>query len=299
VKRKHNISIVAFFTVAVAFSACTRLDLIEYSPKMTPEMFLAAQPHWHITVASVEFVLTQPSSTLIVYTTGLLTIGIGIRFLRARHHQRTRLWWGIGLMLSGIGAFLAGTSYQAFGYEIKCGDREFCTWTSWWEVAYLLFTAAGMNALFMAVAYSCAMGTTRKALFVFAFTTTVAYITAVFVGAFVPVRFLVSFECLLLASVPAVLLALLITGRAFCRQRDHMTLSLLGTWFVFVLVMIAYLLALFLNITPYLWTRNIWFTENDVLHCGFILWVLFIAVTLPKNIRDMSKPEETMFIVRK
>jgi hypothetical protein len=99
----------------------------------------------------LEFTLIQPSSTVIVYSVALLTMAAGLHFLRRRHGQRTRLWWGIGLLLTGFGSLLAGSSYQAFGYEIKCAGRAFCPWTSWWEAAYLIFSAVGMNAMLVAV----------------------------------------------------------------------------------------------------------------------------------------------------
>jgi len=180
----------------VGLSGCGRLDLIDYRPKITPEEFLGSLPHWHVKFAGLDFILIQPSSTVIVYLVAVLTMGAGMHFLWLCRSQRTRLWWGIGLVLSGFGALLAGTSYQAFGYEIKCAGRQVCTWTSWWEVAYLLFSAAGMSAMLVAVAYSCTTGIFRKTVSVFAVVSTAVYAVLLLIGAFVPVRFLVSFECL-------------------------------------------------------------------------------------------------------
>lgn len=278
------------FLYLTALSGCGRLDSIDYSPKITPEEFLGSLPYWHVKFAGADFILIQPGSTVIVYSVALLTMGAGMHFLRLRRGQRTRLWWGIGLLLSGFGALLAGTSYQAFGYEIKCAGRQFCTWTSWWEVAYLIFTAAGMNAMLVAVAYSCTTGTRRKAVSAFAAAGTAVYAGVVLAGAFVPVRFPVSFECLMLAATPAMVLALILTGRAFHECRNPMNLALLRTWAGLVLVIVAYLLAQAVGITQMLWTRGIWFTENDVLHAGMILWILHVAVHLPKTVEDMHDP---------
>lgn len=278
------------FLFMTALSGCGRLDLIEYSPKITPEEFLRSVPYWHVKFSGLDFILIQPSSTVIVYLVALLTMGAGLHFLRLCRSQRTRLWWGIGLVLSGFGALLAGTSYQAFGYEIKCADREFCAWTSWWEVGYLLFSAAGMNAMLIAVAYSCTTGVLRKAVSAFAAAGTAVYAGVVLTGAFVPVRFPVSFECLMLAATPAMVLALILTGRAFHERRNPMNLALLGTWAGLVLVIVAYLLALEVGVTQILWTRGIWFTENDVLHAGMILWILYVAVHLPNTVEDMQDP---------
>ena len=278
------------FLFLTVLSGCGRLDLIDYSPKITPEEFLGSLPYWQVKCAGLDFILIQPSSTVIVYFVALLTMGVGLHFLRLCRSQRTRLWWGTGLLLSGFGALLAGTSYQAFGYEIKCAGREFCTWTSWWEVGYLLLTAAGMNAMLIAVAYSCTTGILRKAVSAFAAAGTAVYAGVVLTGAFVPVRFPVSFECLMLAETPAMVLALILTGRAFQERRNPMNLALLGTWAGLVLVIVAYLLALAVGVTQMLWTRGIWFTENDVLHAGMILWILYVAAYLPNTVEDMQDP---------
>ncbi len=273
-----------------ALSGCGRLDAIDCSPKITPEAFLSSQPHLHVKLAAVDFILIQPSSTVIVYTAALLTMGAGRCFLRVRNNEQTRLWWGVGLLLSGFGALLAGTSYQAFGYEIKCAGRAFCAWTSWWEVGYLIFTAAGMNALLVAVACSCATATLRRTVSIYAAANAAVYAGVVLAGAFVPVRFLVSFEFLMLAAVPAVVLALVLTGRAFAERRDPASLALLGAWGGFVMVVAAHVLAQSLGITQKMLSRGIWFTENDVLHAGMILWVLYVAAALPKRIEDRRGP---------
>ena len=281
----------AFLT---ALSGCGRLASIDYSPKITPEKFLGSQPHLQVRFSAADFILIQPSSTVIVYSVALLTMGAGLYFLRVRNSQRTRLWWGIGLVLSSFGALLAGTSYQGFGYEIKCAGREFCTWTSWWEVAYLIFTGAGMNAMLVAVAYSCTTAMLRRAVFVYAAANATVYAGAVLTGAFVPVRLLVSFECLMLAATPTLVLALVLTGRAFLTRRDAASLALLGAWGGLVTVMAAHILAQYAGIAQKLWFKGIWFTENDVLHAGMILWVLYVAALLPKRIEDRRGPETAL-----
>jgi len=269
---------------------CGRLDTIDYGPRVTPEAFLASQPHLHVRFFTADFILTQPSSTVIIYSAALLTMGVGLHFLRMRNGQWSRLWWGIGLLLSGFGALLAGTSYQAFGYEIKCIGREYCAWTSWWEVAYLLFTAAGMNAMLVAMACSCTTAMVRRIVSTYAVAGAAVYVGSVLAGALVPVRFLVSFEWLMLTAMPALVLALILTGRAFLMRRDAASRALLGAWAGLVMVMTAYLLAQSMEITQRLWSDGIWFTENDVLHTGLILWVLYVAAFLPGRMEDHRVP---------
>ena len=88
-------------------------------PLTSPEMFLAGMPYTTISLFGREMVLIQPSSTFFVYFLGVVMITIGIYFLATKKQQKSRYFWGTGLILWGISAIVAGTSYQAFGYELK------------------------------------------------------------------------------------------------------------------------------------------------------------------------------------
>jgi hypothetical protein len=134
-------------------SACGRLDDIPYTPAQTPESWLKIQPYAEFNFASQNILVVQPSTSFIVYLLGLIAIAVGVYFLRIRGPQRSRLWWGIALLFWGVGALLAGTSYEAFSYTIKCAGRNACLWTSWWEVLYLILSVWSIDAMLLAVAY--------------------------------------------------------------------------------------------------------------------------------------------------
>jgi hypothetical protein len=52
----------------------------------------------------------------------------------------------------------------------------------------------------------------------------------------------------------------------------------------------AYFLYWALDITDVLWEQGIWFSENDVLHLGLLLWMVYIAVYVAKRIVDAPTP---------
>src|SRR5512139_1483112 len=150
------------FVLLLTLSGCGRLDTIPYTPAQTAETWLQIQPfvEWKLGAYSIVFV--QPSTSIIVYLLGLITIAAGIYFLKIRAGQRSRLWWGIALLLWGAGALLAGTSYEAFSYSIKCAGRMACLWTSWWEILYLVVSVWSIDAMILAVAYSSTTDRLRR-----------------------------------------------------------------------------------------------------------------------------------------
>ncbi len=267
-------------------AGCGRLDAIPYHPRQTAQTWLTIQPFVSIKIGSQDIILIQPSSTVLVYLLGLVAIGAGLYVWHIRDSHRSRTWWGIALLLWGLGALFAGTSYQAFSYEIKCAGREFCVWTSWWEVIYLVLSVASVDAMMVAEAYSCTVGRWRQGLSIYALVNAVLYAGVVLVGALVPVKFLISFELLLLVAAPNILALFVLNGWRYYRLRDPMDLALLGTWLWLGITLGAYFLYLVLEVTPELWAKGVWFSENDVLHIGLILWMIYIALVVARRVVD-------------
>jgi hypothetical protein len=276
-------------TSLLFLSACGRLDSILYSPPHTPQSWLTIQPTLPFKIGTLEMIIVQPSTSFIVYLLGLVTIAAGIYFLRIRDSQRARLWWGIALLLWGLGALLAGTSYEAFSYHIKWAGRGACVWTSGWEVLYLLLSVASVDSMLVAVAYSCTVSKSRQALCLYALINLALYALLLLIGVLVPIQFLVSFELLILFAAPTILILLIINGWRYFKFKLYLDLVLLITWIWLVLTLAAYFVYLILGITPALWERGIWFSENDVLHIGLIIWMLYLALVVAKATKDMPQ----------
>lgn len=239
----------------LTLTACGRLDSILYEPAQTPETWLQIQPYVKIQVGLQDITFVQPSTSIIVYFLGFLTIGIGVYFLRIRKGQRSRLWWGIALLLWGLGAILAGTSYEAFSYDIKCAGREYCLWTSWWEVLYLLVTIWSVDAMLLAVSYSSTDGKLRKGLSWYAAINALLYFVLVMIGVMTPVKFLISFEFLLVVGFPGILSFFIINGWRYKQGEHPLDKALLVTWIWLGITIIAYFVYYLSGNTNALWSR--------------------------------------------
>ncbi|MBP6472162.1 MAG: hypothetical protein KBE23_17050 [Chloroflexi bacterium] len=269
-------------------AGCGRLDSIPTQPPQTPADWLISQPYTTTTIGGQTILLMQPTSTLFVYALGLVAIGIGLHAWRRWNGRRSWRWWGVALALWGMGALLAGTSYEGLSYHLKCAGWDVCRWTNWWEVTYLLLSAASINAMMLAQAYACANGRLRQGLIAYGLLNMGLYTTAVLIGAFVPVKFLVSFEFLILIAGPGIFGFALLNGWRYKRLRQRTDAVLLGTWLALGVVIGLYFLYYLLGITSRLWAQGIWFSENDILHLGLIAWMLYIGLTVLPQVQDLA-----------
>jgi peptidoglycan biosynthesis protein MviN/MurJ (putative lipid II flippase) len=57
-------------------------------------------------------------------------------------------------------------------------------------------------------------------------------------------------------------------------------------WVLLAIVMLFYYIYLLSNISDFLWQNQIWFTANDILHLGLIIWILFIGKKAKIYIQD-------------
>lgn len=284
--RLYKQRIIFLALIVLNLTGCDRLAKIPYSPEQTPESWLQIQPYVEINIGVLNFILIQPSSTVFVYLLGIIAIGVGLYFLRIKDGQKSRKWWGIAFLLWGSGSLCAGTSYQAFSFEIKCSGQSLCSWTSWWEIFYLLLSAGSVAAMVISGAYSSCSANCRQGLIRYAFLNMALYCVVILIGVVSLTKFLISFGMLLIFTVPSILLLFILNSWRYYRYRNGADLAFVITWLWLGLTIGIYFITLILGMTDILWARGYWFSENDVLHIGLISWVLYIGISLAERITD-------------
>ncbi len=256
-------------------------------PLTTPDQFLINMPHIKVALFSHDLVFIQPSSSFFVYALGLLMIVIGANFIASKRMHKSRYYWGIGLILWGISAIVAGTSYQAFGYELKCAGRENCLFTSNFELVYMLITAYSINFLLAATAYTSLGALGRKRLIMFAVLDGVLYFIYLFIGAIIPIKFLISYEGFMSFIGVNFVIMFILNIRHYVKYKDPLNKGLITIWIGFLVVNIGYFIFLFVQFGQRLFeSTGIWFNENDALHVLLIIWAIMILWILRKKLAD-------------
>ncbi len=272
--------------LALSSTACTRLEQLQ--TETTPQQWLDTHAHIQVQAGPFDLVWAEPSSTVFVYGLGLVLLWAAWRFYAHKRDSRAGQLWALGLLIWALSTFSAGTSYQAFSYEIKCAGKELCSWTSGWEIAYLALYVLSMNLCAAAVGFSSLTRQARKPFLIYLALLTLAYQGVLFTGALLPQQFMASFECMVLFVLPTFLLLFAINLTGYVRRKDPLELRLLLAWVLMALVTAAYFGFLMSGIAEGLWAAGIWFNANDVLHLGLIAWVLYLVFRCEQWIADRA-----------
>lgn len=268
----------------LVLAGCGKLDELTYEPPTTPAQWCEQRPC--IEVGGT--VINEPIGIVLVFSLALMWIGAGVYFLVSRRGQRSRLWFGVALVLGGIGAGLAGISYQLFSYVLKCEGRELCALTNGYEVAYSLTQAWSVSAMVVAVAYACTLGRARTGLMVYALVNALVYCVVTAIGVLTPSATLLSFSVLMLFALPGVLIVIAITARRLGEPKER---AIFTAAILLLLVQVAYYAYWASGLTQTLWDdgNGFYFSENDVLHIGFILWLAYLLWRVGPTLADRDE----------
>ncbi len=252
------------------------LDLL-LIPKITPLEYLATKQY--IELGSI--VLLVPSSTVIVYLLGIITIVIGLKLVNFT--ETYKKYWGVSLILWGIGTILAGTSYQGLGYELKCSNQDYCLYTSWFELSYLYITALSITIMAYAVSLK---SMNKKFLSLYTKVTTIGFIIysiSLLSGVLFGIKLLVTYEWFLLFFLSYFVSFMVINFKGNKRVKNKLDKGLMNVWITMLLVNILYFGYFYSGLGETLFNEyNIWFSANDVLHVGLIPWMLYIYIVVKK-----------------
>ncbi len=252
------------FIILFQFSQIDRLLIL---PLIKGDMFLSQYPYIKLN----NLIIQQPTSTFIILLLAIITVGLGLYYLKNKKNKFS-VWLGINFIFWGIGAFLAGLSYQAFGYYLKCTNLEYCTFTNWVELLYMTFTVISINALLVAYSYLINNKKVQDNLQNYAIISVVLYSLFQGIGIVLPNQFMISYEGMLLFLSPNIIIMMWINYKNLSNTLHK---RLWTIWLLFLGVNVAYFIALFSNQGPFLYSNfNIWFNENDTLHVLLIVWML-------------------------
>jgi hypothetical protein len=280
---KRKLSIAYFALIIILITLFNQFDVMKLMPLMTPEEFLGSQPY----VMIGDIVMTQPSSSLIVYGLGLFIIALGIHFLRYRNEQESKKWWGYSMILWGVGTILAGTSYQAFGYQIKAVGHEYTNFTDWWEVIYLLLTGISISLMGRGMSYCIAVGKTRRSMQLVADASMYLYGAILLVGSIVPVKLLVTYELFNLVFMPQFIWFFALSIINYRKGKKELDRRFIHGWILFIIVNGSYYVYYWLGLSELvLDATNLWFNQNDVLHVMVFVWMAFIWGKISKDMKD-------------
>ncbi len=245
-----------------------------------PNQWCSSQPCLNIS----NLVIVQPTSSIFVYSLGLISIIFGLIFLGDTKLGIPQKWWGIALLLWGIGALLAGTSYQAFSYEIKCSGRSVCLQTSWWEVIYMIFSVASVNSMLMTQAYHKVSLKLNKGIKLYASIHLIIYSFIVLIGSIILNKLLISFEFMVLTLAPTIIFLLVFNLVRFRKYHNQEDKDYALIWITLILIILIYFIYYFFSITQFFWEKGLWLSENDILHISLIFWMLFIFKIIKNKI---------------
>ena len=278
----------AIAVLAASLTGCGNLADLEYQPPIYSDEWCQQQPCFSVGDA----VLTQPLGTALVFLLAMLWLAAGGYFWFTRAGQKSRAWFGAALALGGIGAALAGISFQTFGYMLKCAGRQTCQLTNGFEVGYSISQAVSVSAMVIAVSFACSFSRARTWFVGYAAANAAIYIGITVVGVTQPNATLLSFEMLMLFAVPGIIIVFVLALRRFRESREALYSAIMWAAVLLVVVQLAYFGYFVAGLTQTFWANGegFYFSENDILHVGMILWLGYVVRAVGPRLRDLAAP---------
>jgi len=262
---------IVFLGIVLSIAFSNSLNTIIHEPPLTPDAWFESHPYLQVG----NHIVSEPSSSLLIFLLAILYLRVAYLFFRGHDGRQSRLWWGIFMLLFGLGAILAGVSYQAFSFELKCRGYDYCLWTSWWEIGYMICTVAGVGAAFIAAAYLAFSIMARSLWTAYSLASTLIYCAVVFSGIISANRFLISFEMMIIFVLAGFIAIAVNLVWQYHQDKNPLIMKILKVGVLLLSVIVIYFIGLTSGFAGLLWARGIWFNANDLLHLLLIGWVLY------------------------
>lgn len=270
---KSNIIYSSFILLVLVLLFVFTPSSILASPLITPTDYLTLKPYTSIGSTTI----IVPSSTVLVYLLGILILFIGYRFIK-----KNSPLWGMSMIFWGLSTLLAGTSYQGLGYELKCEGLDYCVFTSFFETSYMFFTAISITLL--AIAFSKDFYN-KLWLDIYSKIALIVYTLLLLVGSVFSIYLLITYELFTLFFMPIFLVLFIININNYKKSKKSIDKSFIILWLMFLIVNVSYYVYYLPGLGTILYENtSIWFSANDVLHVGLILWFLYFNFKLVPKI---------------
>jgi len=275
---KRKIIIASIILVVLVLFGLFPVSLVAL-PEITPQAYLDMIPYIEIG----RTIIITPSSTIIVYLLGIITLVFGV-MLYKKKSNKVKMLWGLTLILWGIGTLLAGTSYQGLGFELKCRGVHLCLFTSWFELSYLFVTAFSITVMAYAVAEKALKGRTKDIYLKVVSIGLIVYSVSLVLGAIAEIRFLITYEYFLMFFMPYFISFLMMNIKGYKHERNEFDKGLIIVWVLMLVVNVLYFAYFFSGIPEELFENyGVWLSANDVLHIGLIGWMVYIYKVVNKS----------------
>ena len=253
---------------------------LEAISQITPQAYLETIPY----IELGRYLIITPSSTVLVYLLGIITILFGVLLFKKKD-DKVKMLWGVTLIIWGIGTMLAGTSYQGLGFELKCRGYQFCLFTSWFELSYLFITAISITVMGYAVAEKALKDRSKEIYLNVIGVGLIVYSLSLVVGTITEIRFLITYEYFLMFFMPYFVSFLIMNIKGYKHERNEFDKGLIIVWLLMLIVNVLYFAYFFSGIPEGLYENyGVWFSANDVLHIGLIGWMGYIYWVVNKRV---------------
>jgi len=141
----------------------------------------------------------------------------------------------------------------------------------------------------LAVAFSCTSGRWRWLFIGYALLNSLVHLSVVVIGVITVNRLILSFEMAQYFITPTLIIFIMLNTARYLKQKQPIDLSLLISWLLLIATSVAYSIYMSAGYTQQLWKQGVWFSENDVLHVGVMVWLVYLGLGLSGKVHDELK----------